>query len=132
MAEDPPSEDSGGRGQPPGVRRPSSESASEIDSSRVLSENVWNRPIILDLSRRPEDGTLGVEDTRLYFSSSVRRSWRNCVEPPHELLEADDAFEAEEDGGRSIEISVELFWNVDRVTGLSDGFSNVWLVSGGS
>ena len=70
VAEEEPTEDSGARGQPPGGRRPSSESASEMDSSRVLSEKVWNRPI-RNLS--PEV-TLGVEDTRLYFSSRILRS----------------------------------------------------------
>ena len=67
----------------------------------------------------PEEVTLGVEDTRLYFSSRVLRSWRNCDEPPHDVeAEEEDAFEADEEGGSSIEISV-LFWNVDSiVTGL--------------
>ena len=40
VAEEPPSEDSGGRPQPPGARIPSSEPASEMDSSKVLSEKV--------------------------------------------------------------------------------------------
>ena len=39
------------------------------------------------------------------------------MEPPHDAAEEEDALEADDDGGSSIEISV-LFWNVDRVTGL--------------
>ena len=113
MAE-PPSEDRGG--QPPATRRPSSEPASEIDSSRVLSEKVWNLPI-RGLST---EFTPGVEDTRLYFSSRVLRSWRNWEDPPHEAAEEEDALEDEDEGGSSMDISV-LFWNVESVTGLFSG-----------
>ena len=75
-----------------------SESVSEIDSNKVLSENVLNLPIFLS---SPLVVALGVEETRLYFSSNVLMSCRNCDDPEQ------DPEDSLEDDGNNIEISVD-------------------------